>query len=148
MSAMTTIAIKCSNKMAVTSQKAKRESTRVEWINWTGITASYIRHSIMIYSSRQQLLCMSTCSPFYWHGLTLIPAWICNHIHYKMWDEINYPFLNFNGATVEVWEWISNFIPHITGHVITYPCWDLSYTMLVKVATGRNDANDTSRPRM
>ena len=25
-----------------------------------------------------------------------------------MWDEITYPFLNFNGATVEVWEWISN----------------------------------------
>ena len=41
-------------------------------------------------------------SPFYYHGLTLIPAWICNHIHYKMWDEITYQFLNFNGATVEV----------------------------------------------
>ena len=23
-------------------------------------------------------------------------------IHYNMWDEITYPFLNFNGATVEV----------------------------------------------
>ena len=22
--------------------------------------------------------------------------------HYNMWDEITYPFLNFNGATVEV----------------------------------------------
>ena len=32
----------------------------------------------------------------------LIPAWICNHIDYKVWDEINYPFLNFNGASVEV----------------------------------------------
>ena len=27
---------------------------------------------------------------------------ICNHIHYKVWDEITYPFLNFNGVTVEV----------------------------------------------
>ena len=27
---------------------------------------------------------------------------ISNHIHYKVWDEITYPFLNFNGATVEV----------------------------------------------
>ena len=36
------------------------------------------------------------------HGLTLIPAWINNYIHYKMWDEITYPFLNFNGCTVEV----------------------------------------------
>ena len=39
-----------------------------------------------------------------------------------MWDEITYPFSNFNGCTVEVWEWISNFIPHFTGHVITYTC--------------------------
>ena len=27
-----------------------------------------------------------------------------------MWDKITYLFPNFNGATVEVWEWISNFI--------------------------------------
>ena len=25
-----------------------------------------------------------------------------------MWDEITYPFPNFNGCTVEVWEWIGN----------------------------------------
>ena len=40
--------------------------------------------------------------PFYWHGLTLIPAWITNCIHDKVWDEITHPFLKFNGATVEV----------------------------------------------
>ena len=45
----------------------------------------------------------STCwGPFYSHGLTLIPVWISNYIHYKVWDEITYPFLNLNGATVEV----------------------------------------------
>ena len=33
----------------------------------------------------------------------------------KAWDEITYPFLNFNGCTVEVQEWISNFIPHYNG---------------------------------
>ena len=43
-----------------------------------------------------------------------------------------YPFPNFNGATVEVWEWISNFIPHF----ITYPCWDSSKTMLIKGVPG------------
>ena len=47
-----------------------------------------------------------------------------NYIHYKEWDEITYPFLNFNGATVEVYEWISNFIPYIIMDVITYPCQD------------------------
>ena len=35
-------------------------------------------------------------------------------------------------ATIEVWEWISNFIPYFIMDVITYLCWDL--TMLVKRA--------------
>ena len=26
------------------------------------------------------------------------------YIHYKVWDEITYPFLNFNSATIEVME--------------------------------------------
>ena len=41
-----------------------------------------------------------------------------------MWDEITYPFLNFNGSTVEVCEWISKFTPHFVMDIITYPCWD------------------------
>ena len=28
----------------------------------------------------------------------------------------------FHGAAIEVWEWISNFIPHFMMDVITYPC--------------------------
>ena len=47
-----------------------------------------------------------------------IPTWISNDIHHYVWDEITYPFPNFNSTTVEVWEWISNFIPHFTGCVI------------------------------
>ena len=31
---------------------------------------------------------------------------------------------NFKSCMIEVWEWTSNFIPHFTRHVITYPCWD------------------------
>ena len=54
--------------------------------------------------------------PFYYHGLTLI--------HYKVGYEITYLFPNFNGCTVEVWERISNNLPHFTGHVITYPRWE------------------------
>ena len=34
--------------------------------------------------------------------LTLIPAGLNNHIDYKVWDEIAYPFTNLNGAAVEV----------------------------------------------
>ena len=40
--------------------------------------------------------------PFYWYGLTLIPAWINDHILSQVWDEIANPPLNFNGCTVEV----------------------------------------------
>ena len=43
----------------------------------------------------------------------------------KVWDEITYPFLNFNGCTVEVKEWIGNFILHFVMDVITYLCWYL-----------------------
>ena len=37
-------------------------------------------------------------------------------------DEINYPFPNVNGCTVQVWEWISNFITHFIMYIIIYPC--------------------------
>ena len=39
------------------------------------------------------------------------PAFIRNNMPCKVWYEINYPFPNFNEYTVEVWEWIINFIP-------------------------------------
>ena len=41
---------------------------------------------------------------------TFIPAGISNHMSSQVWDQITYPFPNFNGIT-EVWEWISNFTP-------------------------------------
>ena len=70
--------------------------------------------------------------------LTLINlAWISNYIHHKVLAKIAYPFPIFNLKTVEVWELISNFIPHFVGHGITYLCWVWSLTMLVKEATGR-----------
>ena len=45
---------------------------------------------------------MISMGPFYQHGLTLFLAWISNYTHYNVYDEIIYPFINFNGATVEV----------------------------------------------
>ena len=44
----------------------------------------------------------------------------------NVWDEIPYPFSNFNSVTVEVWELIRNIISHILMDVITYPYWDWS----------------------
>ena len=36
------------------------------------------------------------------------------------------PFPNFNGVAVDVWGWISNFIPLFVEDVIIYPVWDQS----------------------
>ena len=44
---------------------------------------------------------------------------VYDYIHYKVWAKINYPFPNFNGATVDVSEWISTFISHFIEHAIT-----------------------------
>ena len=41
-------------------------------------------------------------APFTNMVLNLTPAWISNHTPSKMWDEVTYPFINFNGATVDV----------------------------------------------
>ena len=50
-----------------------------------------------------------------------------NYMSDKLWDESTYPFPNFNGSTVEVWEGICNFITYfatmwlliLTLHAIT-----------------------------
>ena len=72
--------------------------------------------------------------PFYYHGLTLIPVWSRNRMPSKVWDEITHLFPNFNGITIEVWEWMSNCISRFIMDVIIYSCWDWSYSTLVKGA--------------
>ena len=61
----------------------------------------------------------------------LIPIWINFNLSVDVWlyplqsvGWITYPFPNSNGASGKVSEWISNFDPHVTGHVITYPSKD------------------------
>ena len=64
----------------------------------------------------------------YWNRLTLIPARIRNYMASKIRDEIIYPFTNFNGAAVEVWEWRRNFIPYFimdAGIKILEILWDI-----------------------
>ena len=40
--------------------------------------------------------------PFYKHELSFTPTSMRSYVYYKLLDEITYPFLNFNGASVEV----------------------------------------------
>ena len=79
--------------------------------------------------------CLSQCWPrsMLPYGVTR-PQWvnISNFIHYKVLEDITLPFPNIDKGAFKVWKLISNFIPYFTGHVITYPCWDSSYSMLAK----------------
>ena len=85
-------------------------SPKLEWFNWTQ-TTPYIAEKI-------NKIIKCTASNY----IISIPAWISYHRVSKVWNEIIYPFPNFNGATTEVCEWISNVIPHFIMDVNTYPC--------------------------
>ena len=41
---------------------------------------------------------------------------IINYLHYIVWGERAYPFLNCNGAAVQVYEWISKSTSHYAEH--------------------------------
>ena len=68
-----------------------------------------------------------------WCQGPLILIWISQQIHYKVLDEITYPFPNFNGCTIDVWEWISDFIQHFTSHVFLL-LFDVGITISVLVS--------------
>ena len=56
--------------------------------------------------------------------IDLNPPRISNKRPIKVLDEINYPFPILNDCTVEVWEWMNNFISHFIMDVLSDPCWD------------------------
>ena len=108
------------------------------WVEFHPASLSEGWYCLYHFTASSMNRCINTylsLGPFYLHGLIWVSAWISNYIHFKVWGEMTYPFPNFNGCTVEVWEWISNFMPHFIGHVITYPCWDL-YNHASAVAIG------------
>ena len=49
----------------------------------------------------------------------------------KVWDDISYPFPNFNDAAVQVLKWKRDFFPMLTEHMITYSKWVLTHWGLV-----------------
>ena len=69
--------------------------------------ASCIRVQILVFKKPkfQVMQCISLFRFFWLMAMLLLllsiwiewnRAWISNYIHYKVWDEITYPFLNFN----------------------------------------------------
>ena len=86
-----------------------------------------------------------------WHKIWMTGLNPTNYTYYEVRDEINYPFLTLIVQPLKFSnEWkhnlcrsaevISNFIWHLTGHVITYTRWDQNQSMLInKSGTGKNN---------
>ena len=90
---------------------------------------SYLNHNILKYLSYHMTLWHVSLFHLWMRGVyrancfqnTLIPVRISNYIQYKVRDDISHPFLNLNGATVEVWEWVKCF-----HHTLYWACDYLS----------------------
>ena len=61
-------------------------------------------------------------------------AWMNNYIHVKQWDVIIHRCPHSNRFEVRVW--MSHYITRDTMGMITYPCPDLSQTLLVHMQMG------------
>ena len=88
------------------------------YVWWEAIKLFWIFESLNISASvfiENPVVSISIWGSFYWHGWTLIPVWISNHLPSKVWDNITHPLPNFNSCTMDVWEWISNFITLCKG---------------------------------
>ena len=109
-----------------------------QWLNQITI---YI-HVLMILAVSldcDYLMYLWSCDlgPLYWHGWTLIPACINNHMPNNVCNAIIHPVPNFNGCTIEVWEWVSNCFPHFTIDAITYHLlvkWQFMYEFRLEVS--------------
>ena len=123
--------IKCHKQIHLEMNTRAAFASNQHELNKVELVMTKIRNSLHFL-----LLVHDARSSFRWYGWTLIPAWKSNYNHYKVWYELTYPFPNFNGAAIEIWEWINNFILHFTGHVITNLCWHLSLSVQVKGTAG------------
>ena len=115
-----------SEEGCVPSQNQKQIILVCKYIYWRLI---YTHDNTYIYCNAGSLHMSPKWSLFLWTGCLIyesdlcwpgsqaltnrwinFPAWISNNIHYFVWDEITYPYPNFNGCTSDVWEVISSHI--------------------------------------
>ena len=71
---------------------------------------TFLKHLRMVMASILQLIL---------DRRVIFPA--VNRLYFGFFYEITYSLSNLNGATVEIWEWITKFIPRFIMDVITYP---------------------------
>ena len=108
-------------RLSYQSYKMMLSKVCVSWFYCFSCVAAMSEGRQTSYFTSQSVLCLSMCwspqqtkqeGPLLLTWINFDPRMV-NYINYKVWYE-----------TIEVWEWISHFIIHFTGHVSTYPCWD------------------------
>ena len=90
-----------------------------EQSDWNQINASYVTLAV-------QLLLQVSCFTKRTLGAPFTDInWLTpqHHMSSEVWHEVTYPFPNFSGCTIEVWQRTSNFITHFIMEVIIYPSW-------------------------
>ena len=75
---------------------------------------------------------------------TLIPAQKSNYAHYKVWNEITFPFPNINCAAVEVWEWTSNRTLYWVCDYLSMLPWFTGYQAWKKIPRPDNEMTNFS----
>ena len=68
------------------------------WSGWFWMVTCRMPPTVLYHPVIWSLDFTDAWGPFYWHGLTLIPTGISNHMPSEVWDEITYPFPNFSGS--------------------------------------------------
>ena len=90
-------------KYKIQSAKVREMYCLLSWliIHYNDLNKTYSFQTFFWLSFRWVEV-LDAWGPLLSYGLTLIPANISNYIHYKVWDERSYSFLNFSGLIVEV----------------------------------------------
>ena len=105
----------------------KLRCSTITTLKFTGCNGIF-GQSVNVHLYSINALVLDLALDWYLHQWTLLLTWNNltismenNYIHHKVRGEITYPFQT---STVEVWEWMINSLPQVTGQVITYPGWN------------------------
>ena len=104
---------------------------RVRFHGKSNIAVDALQSRHPIYEPLQKEI-FSRLGPSYQHVLTWIRIWISKNIPSEVWDEITWPLRYINCCTAK--DCRDNFSIYFITDLITYPCWYLNWSMLVKRA--------------
>ena len=118
---------------------------KCQWVDWQGLSISAVQKGHLLPeiildmgSANERWSYTATSSPIGWDhirnvrcALLTTDTLFCRFNISLLWDQIKYPFLDFNSA-FEVCKWIDIFITSFTRNVNTYPYYDLNQSVLIE----------------